>query len=89
MRKLRPTRQFKKDLKRAKKQGQDIDELGSVIGSLQQGQTLDEKYRDHSLTGNWKDHRECHVAPNWLLIYQSTEDELRLARVGSHSELFE
>ncbi len=85
---LKPTKQFKKDLKRAKKQGRDIDELGKVIGSLQQGQTLGQQHRDHGLTGNWKDHRECHVAPDWLLIYKTTSVELRLARVGSHSELF-
>jgi len=85
---LKPTKQFKKDVKRAKKQGQDIDELGKVIGSLQQGQTLAQQYRDHGLTGNWKDHRECHVAPDWLLINKTTAAELRLARVGSHSELF-
>lgn len=85
---LKTTSQFKKDLKKSKKQEQDIDELQAVIKALQNGQKLDEKYRDHNLSGNWKDHRECHVAPDWLLIYMTTSNELRLARVGSHSELF-
>ena len=88
MLKIRATTQFKKDLKKAKRQGQDIEVLGSVIEALQQGRALDAKYRDHSLIGNWRDHRECHVTPDWLLIYKTTENELRLARVGSHSELF-
>ena len=65
-----------------------MTQLGAVIESLQQGHDLDARYRDHGLSGNWKDHRECHVGPDWLLIYTVTEDELRLARVGSHSELF-
>lgn len=85
---LKTTTQFRKDLKKSKKQGQDIDALQAVIEALLNGQKLDEKYRDHNLSGNWKDHRECHVAPDWLLIYLATSDELRLARVGSHSELF-
>ncbi len=88
MLKLRATSQFKKDLKKAKRQGQDLDKLQSVIDTLQQGQILAEKFRDHNLTGAWRDHRECHVAPDWLLIYKKTDDELRLARVGSHSALF-
>lgn len=88
MRGLKITTQFKKDLKKAKKQGRNIDLLGSLIKSLQQGHELDEKYQDHYLGGNWKDHRECHIAPNWLLIYKTTDSEIRLARVGSHAELF-
>ena len=88
MLKLKVTTQFKKDFKKGKKQGRDIGELESVIKSLQQGKLLDEKYRDYGLTGNWKDHKECHVNPDWLLIYKISKDELRLARIGSHSELF-
>jgi mRNA interferase YafQ len=49
---------------------------------------LSEKYRDHYLTGNWRGHKECHIKPNWLLIYQLTEDKVILTRTGSHSELF-
>ncbi len=85
---LRATRQFKKDLRKAKRQGREIGTLQRVIDTLQRGGALDEKYRDHGLTGNWKDHRECHVAPDWLLIYKITDDELRLTRVGGHAELF-
>ncbi len=85
---LRTTNQFKRDVKKASTQGQSLDDLAAVIESLQQGHALDAKYRDHGLSGSWKDHRECHVGPDWLLIYKTTEDELRLARLGSHSELF-
>ncbi len=85
---LRTTRQFKKDLKKAVRQGRDIDELETVITRLQSGQGLDRSYRDHALIGNWRDHRECHIAPDWLLIYKITNDDLRLTRLGSHSELY-
>ena len=88
MLRLRTTSQFKKDLKKAKSQGRNMEDLGAVINSLQQERPLDAKHRDHALIGNWKDHRECHVAPDWLLIFKTTEDALRLARIGSHAELF-
>lgn len=71
------------------KQGKDIDELESVVDLLQTGQALDKKYLDHLLSGNWKDHRECHIRPDWLLIYRYEEDILWLVRTGSHSELFD
>lgn len=83
------TSQFKQDLKRVKNSGRyAIDDLLVVIDLLLRNQLLPEKYKDHYLTGNWKNHKECHVKPNWLLIYQSTADKIVLTRTGSHSELF-
>ena len=90
MYKIIPTTQFKKDLKLIKKQGKDVTELNNVINSLAAGETLPEKYRDHLLSGNWRNHRECHIAPDWLLIYKIDNNVLvlTLARTGSHSDLF-
>ena len=87
---VRFTNQFKKDIKLAKKQGKDIDKLFDVIGILANGEVLDEKYRDHDLSGNFKGCRECHIEPDWLLIYEIDNNVLVLVlnRVGSHSELF-
>ena len=84
------TSQFKKDLKKAQKQGKNIDKLMHVIETLAKGEKLDEKYRDHELTGNYKGYRECHVEPDWLLVYDILGDVLVLLlyRVGSHFELF-
>lgn len=84
------TTQFKKDLKLAKKQGKDIDRLFEVINKLSNGETLESNYRDHELTGNYKGCRECHIAPDWLLVYEVIDDVLvlMLYRISSHSELF-
>lgn len=85
------TNQFKKDLKLAKKQNKDLDKLFEVIDILANGGTLDAKYRDHDLTGNYKGTRECHIEPDWLLIYEICGDVLvlMLYRLSSHSELFQ
>ena len=80
--------QFKKDLKKAKKQGKDLELLRKILLMIANGETLDLKYRDHELGGNLKGYRECHVNPDWLLIYKVLGIELRLARLGSHSDLF-
>ena len=87
---VRFTTQFKKDLKLAKKQGKDIEKLFAVVEQLANGEVLPEKYRDHDLTGNYKGCRECHVEPDWLLIYEIDNGVLvlMLYRVGSHAELF-
>ena len=82
--------QFKKDLKLAKKQNKDIDKLMSVIEKIARGESLEAKFKDHELKGNLKGCRECHVDPDWLLIY-SLHDAilvLLLSRVGSHADLF-
>ncbi len=85
-----PTSMFKKDLKLAKKRGYDLSLLDKVIDTLAKGQPLDEKYRDHNLVGNYKGCRECHITPDWLLIYEILENELilYLTRTGTHSDLF-
>ena len=87
---VRFTTQFKKDLKLAKKRGKDIEKLFAVVEQLANGEVLPEKYRDHDLTGNYKGCRECHVEPDWLLIYEIDNGVLvlMLYRVGSHAELF-
>jgi len=82
------TSQFKKDIKRLKKRGKDLDKLGGVIRLLSADQTLEEKHRDHSLIGEWSGSRDCHIEPNWVLIYRNEPDALYLERSGSHSDLF-
>lgn len=84
------TNQFKKDLKLAKKQGKAIERLYAVIEKLADDEPLEQKYRDHDLNGNYKGCRECHVEPDWLLVYEVMDDVLvlMLYRVGSHSTLF-
>lgn len=87
---VRFTNQFKKDLKLAEKQGKNTNKLYEIIEKIANGETLEAKYRDHNLTGAYRDCRECHIEPDWLLIYQIFDDVLVLLlnRVGSHSELF-
>lgn len=84
------TNQFKKDLKLAKKQNRDLDKLFEAVHILADGGTLDAKYRDHDLSGNYKGTRECHIEPDWLLVYETRNDVLvlMLYRLGTHSELF-
>lgn len=84
------TNQFKKDLKLAKKQNKDLDKLFEVVNILADGGTLDVRYRDHDLSGNYKGARECHIEPDWLLVYEIREEVLvlMLYRLGTHSELF-
>ena len=87
---VKTTTQFKKDFKLAKKRGLKMELLREVIPGLAMGETLPEKNKDHALTGNWIGHRECHILPNWLLVYR-LEDEvlvLTLTRTGTHSDLF-
>ena len=84
------TNQFKKDLKLAKKQGKNLDKMYAVIEKIANGESLEEKFRDHNLTGNYSGCRECHIEPDWLLIYELINDVLVLVlnRCGSHSDLF-
>lgn len=87
---VKPTTQFKKDYKLAMRRGLDIRLLEDVIADLAMGIPLPEKNRDHALSGNWTRHRECHVLPDWLLVYRIDDDVLvlTLSRTGSHSDLF-
>ena len=84
------TAQFRKDYKLAMKRGLRIALLEEVVECLAMGEPLPEKNRDHALTGDWVGHRECHIQPDWLLIYRMEDDVLvlTLARTGTHSDLF-
>lgn len=84
------TTKFKRDLKLMHKRGADVSLLASVLDRLRRGETLEAKHRDHALTGNYLGFRECHIQPNWLLIYMVNKTELILtaSRTGSHSDLF-
>lgn len=88
--KIKFTSRFKKDLKQAKKQGKDIEKLFDIVEKIAKDEKLDEKYRDHPLAGNFKGSRECHIEPDFLLIYEKFEDllVLSLVRTGSHADLF-
>lgn len=85
-----PSNQFKKDLKLAQKRGYDMEKIKKVIADLANGIPLDAKYRDHFLVGDYGGYRECHIQPDWLLVYRIHEDRLLLflARTGTHSDLF-
>jgi mRNA interferase YafQ len=84
------TTQFKKDYKLALKRHLDIELLDNVIRILSRGETLPERNKDHALTGEWVGHRECHILPDWLLVYRIEDDVLvlTLSRTGTHSDLF-
>ena len=89
MLKIEYSTQFKKDFKKiAKRPIPDVVEVGHVITQLQLGEELPEKYLDHSLSGNWKNYRDCHVKPDLLLIYKVDDTSLKLARIGTHAECF-
>lgn len=90
MLKLELSTQFKKDLKKIQKQGKNKSKLDAVVHKLQKEAPLPKKFRDHELIGNWKGYRECHIAPDWLLVYKTYQGNvklLRLSRTGSHAEL--
>ena len=91
MLKVRYSTKFKKDFKLAKKRGLPMQELKTVIEKLAAGIPLEEKHRDHALTGNYVMFRECHIRPDWLLIYRINDMELELIahRTGTHSDLLE
>lgn len=84
------TTQFKKDYKLAMKRNMNMDLIDDIIRKLAAGEELEEKNKDHQLTGNWVGHRECHILPDWLLIYRVDDDVLilTLSRTGTHSDLF-
>lgn len=82
------TSQFKKDLKRLARRRKDIEKLKAVVSLIACDLPLEEKYKDHPLVGNWSGSRDCHIEPDWILIYRLNEQELYLERTGSHSDLF-
>lgn len=87
---IKNTTQFKKDYKLAKCRGLNLNLLKDIVTKLANGETLAPKHKDHSLSGNWTGHRECHIQPDWLLIYRYEEEVLvlTLSRTGTHSDLF-
>lgn len=90
MREIIRTSQFKKDYKKAKARGIDMTPLKEVIGMLQREEKLPDRYRDHGLSGEYIGIRECHIRPDWLLMYAYTGDKLILVlhRMGTHSDLY-
>ena len=88
---IKATSQFRRDYKRSMKRGLNMELLDQVITALAMGEPLPEKNRDHALSGRWSGHRECHVQPNWLLIYRIDGDVLvlTLTRTGTHADLFD
>ena len=89
MRSIRRDTQFKRDVKRLKKRHKDFEKLKTIIQLLVEGEKLPPESRDHKLKGILKDCRECHIEPDWLLIYRIEGSELCLGRTGSHADLFE
>jgi mRNA interferase YafQ len=89
MRYVHYSSKFKKDLKRAKRRGHDVSRLRKIISQLAFEQTLEPKYKDHALIGNYTGTRECHLSPDWLLVYRyESSNKLILMRTGTHSDLF-
>jgi mRNA interferase YafQ len=87
---FRLSTKFKRDVKKCERQHKDITKFKEIIGFLELGHSLPQYNKDHPLTGNWIGYRECHITPDWLLIYRicNTEKIIELSRMGSHSELF-
>jgi len=88
MKQVSQTTQFSRDIKRMQKRGKDLSKLQEIVRLLATGMTLSLKHRDHSLIGRWAPSRDCHVEPDWILIYTADIESLRLERIGTHSDLF-
>jgi mRNA interferase YafQ len=88
--KIEFSNKMKRDIKRVAKRGKDLTKLAFVLDTLAHGVSLPQKYKDHQLTGNLQNFRECHIEPDWILIYQISENQstLFLARTGTHADLF-
>jgi mRNA interferase YafQ len=85
---LTQAKQIKRDIKRLQKRGKDLAKIKAVIDLLLLGAPLTPKNQDDQLGGNWSGHRDCHIEPDWILIYKVLEEELRLERTGTHTDLF-
>lgn len=85
---LKTTKRFDKDYAKQEKRGKDMTDMDKIVDDLINERPLDTKYRDHPLKGNYVGHRECHIKPDWLLIYRETKEDLTLVRTGTHSDLF-
>ncbi len=80
---------FKRDVRRLEKRSKDMSKLRTVLALLIENQSLPAEYGDHMLRGNWKGYRDLHIEPDWLLLYAIGDDELHLARTGTHADLFD
>ena len=89
MKSIRQSGAFKKDLKRLMRRGYDLSRLDAIVQALQKDKLLPEAARPHPLKGDWKGYWDCHVAPDWILIYKITDEEVWLVRTGTHTDLFE
>ena len=85
---LLTTRHFKRDLRRIRKRGKDVEKLHAIVEKLLKGEPLSPRCRAHPLSGNWQGFWECHIEPDWFLIWKLGEDALTLVRTGTHSDLF-
>ena len=88
MRRLRTTGQFERDLRRAKRRGKDLDKLWTIVETLCAGARLARRYRPHRLSSGRDRAWECHIEPDWLLVWHETDDTLVLVRTGTHADLF-
>ena len=88
MKSLRFAGAFRKDLKRITRRGYRLDDLDTILTTIRRGERLAPSARAHPLKGEWRGYWECHVAPDWLLIYKVTDEEVLLARTGTHADLF-
>jgi mRNA interferase YafQ len=79
---------FRRDVKLAQRRGKDMSKLRQLILLLVDDSTLPPRYKDHPLSGEWEHHRDCHIEPDWLLVYKIDGDDLYLVRTGSHADLF-
>ena len=82
-------KQFEKDLRLAEKRGMDLENMKDIMALLLEGKPLEVRHRDHKLKGKYEDCRECHIQPDWLLIYRIVGNELHFLRAGTHADLFE
>ena len=89
MRQLLQTSQFVRDIRRMTNRGKDLEKMKAVVRRLAANLPLEPRHRDHPLGGSWKESRDCHIEPDWLLRYTITETPLCLERTGTHSDLFE
>jgi mRNA interferase YafQ len=89
MRKPVFTRQFERDLRRMRRRGKSLQHLKELMSRLIAGRLLDERHRDHVLIGNYRGRRECHIEPDWLLIYKLEKDKIIFERTGTHTDLFD
>jgi len=88
MKTLRVSSAFKKDLKRINRRGKDLSKLETIVNLLRAGKSPPLQVKPHPLKGEWKSYYDCHIEPDWLLIYRVTNDEVALARTGTHADLF-